>query len=432
MRYEKISTQFFVKNRKKLIKNIPPKSLVIISSNDEMPRTGDQNFIFRQNSDLFYFSGLDQEKTTVFLLVGEDKNQIREMAFVTESNEHSITWIGHKYSKTEVKEVSGIQEIYWENQLDGILQQLFVNVENVFLNIDEQAYFSSEIKNCSQRLAFSLKEKYPLHNFKRLFPISSKLRLIKEKEEIELMKKAHLIMKDAFLRVLKNIKPEMKEYEIEAELSYEMSRQGASGHSFSPIVASGKNACVLHYIKNDDTCKNGDLLLIDFGAEYANYAGDCSRTIPVNGKFSPRQRECYQALLDVQKEAEKLFVVGNTISKVNEEVGKMMEKIHVELSLYSAEELENQKKENPQSPLYKKYYMHGTSHFIGLDAHDVGDRETVFENGMMLTNEPGLYIKEENIGIRIENVLLINDNEPINITGDIPREVEEIEKFMKK
>src|SRR3989339_449798 len=428
MKYEKIDKQLFQKNRKKLIKEIAPNSLVVINSNDEMPRNGDQNFPFRQSSDLFYLTGLDQEKCILCLCPDHPMENMREIVFTVKADETMVIWYGHKYSHAEVTEISGIKTVIWLNDFDTVFKELMLFAGNVYFSLNENPRYSTEVPYRELRFVQKTKTDFPLHNYMRLAPILTKLRTIKEHQEIKLIKNACDITEKAFRKLLGNIRPGMKEYEVEAEITYEFLRNGANGHAYAPIVAAGGNACILHYVENDKECKNNDLLLLDFGAEYANYAADCSRTIPVSGKFTKRQKECYNAVLRVFKEAKKMFVPGNTIDIVNAKVNKLLEAEMIRLKLFSAEDVKKQKKE---APLYFKYFMHGTSHFLGLDVHDVGTKQTVFQKGMVLTCEPGLYITEENIGIRIENDIMVDKN-PVDLMEHIPIEADEIEKLLRK
>lgn len=393
-----------------------------------MFRNGDQHYPYRQNSNLFYFSGIEQEKTILIINPNATNKDEKEFLVILKPDKKTETWNGKKLTKSEASKISGIKNIIWENDIDLSFKELFKNYENIYLNIinDDELndfenistlkIFKNIICNNSQKSIRTINE------------YSTKLRLIKEPEEIELIKKAIVITKTAFYRVLNNIKPNVYEYEIEAELSYEFTKQGASGHAFAPIVASGKNACYLHYVKNNDICKNNNLVLIDFGAEYANYSSDCSRTIPINGKFTKRQKDIYNAVLRVQKKAIKLFIPGNSINKVNEQTARWMEKELINLGLISNSDIKNQ---DPKSPAYKEYFMHGTSHFMGLDVHDVGDKNIKFEKGMILTCEPGIYIKKEKIGVRLENDILV-DEEPFDLMRFIPIEIDEIESLIKQ
>lgn len=426
MRYHKINKELFVRNRTKLNKSLTTKALALVFANDEMPRNGDQTFPYRQNSDFFYLTGLEQEQSILCLCPDHPDKKLREIVFTIHPNTLLETWIGHKYTPDEIREITGIQTVKWLEDFESTLRDLMLTRESVYLNQNEYPKFETEVPSRDLRWARQLKNDYPAHDYQRLAPLLKSLRLVKEPEELELIKKAIHITAEAFQRVLQFTRPGVKEYEVEAEMTHEFIRRGASGHAYPPIVASGQNACTLHYTQNDQLCKEGDLMLLDFGAEYGNYAADCSRTIPVNGKFSPRQKACYEAVLRVQKAAIKHFVPGNTISRVNQAVNQLIEEELIGLGLFTREEVKHQ---SPEAPLFFNYYMHGTSHFMGLDVHDVGDKETVFQAGMVLSCEPGLYIKEEGIGIRIENDILVAEK-PVDLMAAIPREAEEIENLM--
>ena len=428
MRYFKINTELFKNNRINFCNRIKKKSIAIFHSNDEYPRNGDQTFPFRQNSDFFYLTGIDQEKSILILAPDYPDPKLREVLFLIETNKVIATWEGHKFTKEEAENISGIKNINWLDSFDSVLQELMSWTKNVYLNFNEYVKYSNEVPYRDLRFAEELKKKNPAHIYLRSAPLLHELRTIKSPIEIELIRKAIDITGCAFARILKFIKSGVKEYEIQAEIEHEFTRSRANGMAYPPIIGSGKNSCVLHYIDNNDECKDGDLLLMDFGAEYANYAADITRTIPVNGKFTERQKACYESVLRVHKKAIKLFVPGNTIDNVNFEVNAMMEKEMIKLGLFTEEDIINQEKDNP---LFKKYFMHGTAHFLGLDVHDVGEKDVEFKAGMVLTCEPGIYIPEENIGIRIENDILVTNNYPIDLMEDIPVEVEEIEQLMK-
>jgi Xaa-Pro aminopeptidase len=429
MRYEKINPAFFIGNRSKLISMLKPNSLAVVHSSDEYPRNGDQCFPFRQNSDMFYLTGLDQEKCILTLCPDHPVESMREIVFTVKTSDLMVTWYGHKYTLEQASEFSGVKTVKWLDEFDDTLRDLIVRSENVYLNANENNRFTTEIPSRDLRFSLKLAAEYPSHKFERLAPLVTSMRLCKQPAEIEVLKKACNITQKAFERVLKKIKPGMMEYEVEAEITYEFIRSGAGGHAYYPIVASGVNACVLHYISNDKPCKDGDLVLLDFGAEYANYAADLSRTIPVSGKFTPRQKDFYNAVLRVMKQATNLIVPGTTIDKINGAVAKLMEKEMIGLGLFTEEDVKNQ---DPSAPLYFKYYMHGNSHFIGMDVHDVGLKQTEVKPGMLFSCEPGIYIKEEGIGIRIENDILITEKGPVDLMENIPREIEEIEKLMSK
>jgi Xaa-Pro aminopeptidase len=428
MKIEKLTPTLFSRNRQKVMQDFKPRSVAILHANDELLRNGDQHFPYRQNSDLFYLTGLNQEKCILVLCPDHPDPNKHEILFTIKPNPVIETWTGHKYTKNEVADISGINNVKWLEDFEMAFRELALYSDNIYVNLNEYQKYQSDVSYVECRLTEKLKSDFPAHQFERLAPILTKYRMVKEDKEIEWISEACKITQKAFERVLQFVRPGVMEFEIEAEMTHEYLINGARGHAYQPIVGSGENALVLHYIENNSKCKDGDLLLMDFGAEYNNYAADCSRTIPVNGKFSARQKECYEAVLRVQKEATKLFVPGNTLDGVNKEVSKLMEAEMIKLGLFSGEEMKEQKTEHA---LLRKYLMHGVTHFIGLDVHDVGDKYTPFEKGMVLTIEPGLYIKEEKIGIRIENNIMVDDV-PVDLTANIPREVNEIEEIMNQ
>ena len=427
MRYLPINNKLFTENRKRFVKLLPKDSVAIFYSNDKMPRNGDQYFQFRQQSDFFYLTGINQEKSILLIVTDIRNKKLKETLFLLKTNEQIAIWEGHKYTKKEAKEISGIDHVYWIDDYDLSLKEVMSSVKNIFLNRNEYPKFFPDVKERNHRLGEELKGAFPLHYYHRSSPLLTQLRLIKSDAEIALIRKACNITNKAFRRVLNTTKPGKFEFDIQAEIDHEFTVNRANGHGYAPIIASGKNACVLHYTDNNKESKDGDLILFDFGAEYANYTADMSRTIPVNGKFTSRQKDCYNAVLRVFKKAKKLYVPGNSINNINDKVNKLMEKEMIKLGLFTKEDVKNQDKENP---LFKKYFMHGTAHFLGLDVHDVGDKDEVFKSGMVLTCEPGLYIPEENIGIRIENNILITMNSQIDLMEDISVEIDDIEKLM--
>jgi len=427
MRHYPIDNSLFKTNRERFVHCLQKDSTTILFSNDQYPRNGDQIFKFRQNSDLLYLSGIDQEKTILLLSPECPNKKLREALFIIKTNEKLATWEGHKYTKNEAREISGIDNVFWLEDFEALLREALSFTKTAFLNSNEYVKYFNEVPDKNHRFALEFKNKYPLHKIDRAAPILTKLRTIKSEEEIKLIQKACDITKIGFERILRFVKPGVHEFEIEAEIDHEFKINRANGHGYAPIIASGRNACVLHYIENNKICDNGDLLLMDFGAEYANYTADMSRTIPVNGKFTNRQKQCYNSVLKVFKELRKLYVPGNTPDMINETAEKLMEAELVKLGLFTND---NIKKQDADNPLFKKYFMHGVAHPIGLDVHDVGSKYEAFKPGMVFTCEPGLYIREENIGIRIENDILITENEPIDLMGNIPIEVEDIEDIM--
>ncbi len=427
MKYEAISKKLFSENRKKFTAHLLPDSIAIFNSNDEMPRNGDGAFPFRQNSDLFWLSGIDQEQTILVIAPNHPLPEYREILFVRKTNEHIAVWEGHKYTKEEAREASGIQHVYWVDDFQAMLPVMMHHSLNVYINLNENDRFVTEVPYRDERFSLELKNKYPNHQYHRSGLVMAKLRSIKSQTEVELLSVACDITDKAFRRILKFVKPGVMEYEIEAEITHEFIRNRANGHAYSPIIASGASACVLHYTENNRACKDGDVILLDFGAEYANYAADLTRSIPVNGKFTKRQRDVYNAVLRVMRAATKMLVVGNTIPKYHEEVGRVMEQELIGLGLLNADDL---KKQDAKQPLYKKYFMHGTSHFLGLDVHDIGNRYVPMQAGNVFTCEPGIYIPEENLGIRIENDILITEKGPVDLMAKIPVEADEIEQMM--
>jgi len=422
MRYDPIPNSLFKHNRAKLQKLLKPSSIAIINSADSMPRNGDSHFTYRQNSDLFYLTGITQEETALVLL--QDGTEI---LFIQKPEKLRETWEGRKLTDEEASHISGIKKVKYMVDFEQELKNLASKAEILYLNKNENARYHSEVETKDDRFIHKMKEWFPLHEFERLAPILSSLRLLKEPQEIELISKACHITRDGFLRVLKNIKPGMKEYEVEAELAYEFIRQGASGHAFETIVASGENACYLHYNKNNQPLVDGTMVLIDFGSEYAQYASDCSRTIPVNGKYSKRQRQVYEACLDVFFYAQSIIRPGVSIIDCQKNVCAKMESELIKLGLFTHADVKNQ---DPKEPLYRNYFMHGVSHYMGLDTHDVGDRDIFLQPGMVLTCEPGIYILEEKIGVRIENDLLITETGNLDLMADIPIYPSDIEKIM--
>jgi Xaa-Pro aminopeptidase len=427
MRCYAASKNLYIKNRKKLLKQLDQNSLAIILPNDQMLRTGDQYYPYRQNSDLLYLSGINQEETILTLCPGHPEKKMREILFIRKSDPKLETWEGHKLTLEEASEQSGIENVKYVDDMAMVLRDQVLHSEKVFVNTNEYIKLSEKVPSKSIRFILDLKQDYPLHQYYRLAPLVTRLRMKKEPEEIELIRKACGITRDALLRVMNYLRPGIMEYEVEAEITHEYLRQGANGHGYQPIIASGKNATVLHYLSNNQECKDGDLLLMDVGAEYGNYSADCTRTVPVNGKFTPRQRDLYDASLKVLNQAMTQMKIGSSISKIHKQVCKLWEEEHIKLGLYSRNDVKNQK---PTEPMFMKYYMHGTSHFLGLDVHDVGEKEVAFEEGMVLTCEPAIYIPEESIGVRLENDILITRDGPVNLMEDIPIDPDEVEEIM--
>ena len=424
MKYNRINSALFVKNRKKFADKMAPGSIAVFHSNDEMPRNGDAYFTFKQQSDLFYLTGVDQEDTILILFPDSPNPLFREMIFVKETSEQIAIWDGARLMPNDVFAVSGVSNVFWFHEFWKTIHSAFLLADNIYVNLNENDRFTDKVSYSNLRFTKEIITKYPAHQIKRSAPILANIRMVKEPEEIELLKEAIRITKLGFERLLKFVKPGVWEYEIEAELIHEFIRNKSRGFAFDPIIGSGKSACVLHYIENNKQCKDGDLLLLDFGAEYANYNGDLSRCIPVNGKFSKRQAEVYNAVLSVQKKAKTLLKAGVSIPDYHAQVCEFMSEKLVEINLLTTKEL----KDNPKA--FLKYYMHGTSHHLGLDVHDVMHRFEPMQLGSVLTVEPGIYIQEEGIGVRIENDVILTENGVIDLMEGYPTEIDEIESLM--
>ena len=427
MKYNPIDANLFIKNREKLAKKMAPKSIAIFNSNDVMPTNADGTMAFRQNNDLLYLSGVDQEESILLLFPDAPLQKFKEVLFLKETNEEIAIWEGEKLTKEKATKTSGVKTIIWLNDFEKTLKSIVYEADTIYLSDNEHLRASVSVETRNDRFRDWCKKEFPLHKYERVSPLTDYLRSIKEDEEIEQMKTACDITGKAVDRILKFIKPGVMEYEIEAEIMHEFLRNRSRGFAYSPILASGFNACVLHYIENNQECKDGDLILMDFGAEYANYASDLTRTVPVNGKFTSRQKEVYSAVLSVMKSAMQILRPGITLSDYHKQVGEFMTEQLLKLSLITEEEVANQ---NPEWPAYKKYFMHGTSHYIGLDVHDVGSWYQPMEAGMVFTIEPGIYIREENMGIRLENDILIGADANIDLMAHIPIEIDEIESTM--
>ena len=426
MRYSSIDKKLYIENRERFKKEMKPNSVAIFFSNDRMPRNADGMLSFWQNTDTLWLSGIDQEETILVMFPDCPNEDFREMLFILETNETIAIWEGEKLTKEQAENNSGIRNIHWGNKWESILPVVMNLAEHCYLNLNEHDRYVSPVEYANLRFARQLMDRFPLHDYIRSAPIMHRLRSVKSGIEIDLMKHACGITAKAWERILKFIKPGVLEYEIEAEIINEFIRNGSRGHAYDPIIASGRNACVLHYVQNDQVCKDGDLILMDFGAEYANYASDMTRCAPVNGKFSHRQKEVYNAVLRIFHAASNMLKPGVILKEYQEKVGALMEKELMDLGLLTMNEIKNQ---NPAMPAYKKYFMHGTSHYLGLDVHDLGSRYQPMKEGMVFTVEPGIYILEESLGIRIESDFLVTSGKAINLMPS-PIEVEEIEDIM--
>ncbi len=428
MKYDKIDSKLFVKNRKNFMEKMKPNSLAVFNSNDIYPIGADSTMPFQQNRDIFYLSGVDQDKSVLVLFPDAPDPKHREILFLTETNDHIAVWEGAKLTKDDAFETSGIKTVYWLKDFDKVFFEVMTQCDTVYLNTNEHYRAAHETETRDDRFIKWCKEKYPAHQVAKANPILQRLRSVKDPIELDLMQKACDITEKAFRRTLGFVKPGVWEYEIEAEYYHEMIRNRSRGFAYTPIIASGKNACVLHYIENNAQCKEGELILLDTGAEYANYSSDLSRTIPVSGKFTKRQKEVYNAVNKVKKEATKLLVPGTLWKEYHVEVGKMMTSELLDLGLLDKADVQN---EDPDWPAYKKYFMHGTSHHIGLDTHDYGILTEPMEANQVFTVEPGIYIPDEGFGIRLEDDVVIQEKgEPFNLMRNIPIEADEIEDIM--
>lgn len=428
MKYHRIDRKLFENNRKNYVQHLAPKSIAIFNSNDIYPVSADSTMPFNQHRDIFHLSGVDQEESVLVIFPDAFDPKHREILFLKETSELIAIWEGEKLTKETAFETSGIKNVFWLDQMEAIMKVLMSQAENVYINTNEHTRANTEAETREDRYIKALQAKYPAHTYKKSAPIMHKIRSIKHPIELDLMQKACDITDAGFRRILSFIKPDVMEYEIEAELMHEFLRNRSKGWAYTPIIASGGNACVLHYIENNQACFDGDVILMDFGAEYANYASDMTRCVPVNGKFTERQKAVYNAVLNVKKGAEQMLVEGTIMSEYHAEVGKMMESELLGLGLIDQTDIKNQ---NPDWPAYKKYFMHGTSHFIGLDTHDVGLWTEPIKENMVFTCEPGIYIPEENLGIRLEDDLVVQKSgAPKNLMGHIPIEADEIEDLM--
>ena len=427
MRYEPINSILFSGNRARLTDLLKPKSMAIVLSNDVIPSNADGTLGFRQNNDFFYLTGIDQEESILILFPDFPDEHFREILLIRETSEHIKIWEGEKLSKAQATDISGIRKVVWVKSFESIMRKLVFESEQVYLNLNEHDGGDWKFQTRERRFIADFKEQFPLHRIERLAPLMHQLRVIKHPLEIEILRKAISISGKGLRRMAQFLKPNVYEFELEAELTHEFLINRSRGHAFHPIIASGANACVLHYVTNNQQCKSGELVLLDFGAEYGNYNADITRCLPVNGRFTNRQKEVYQAVLRILYAARKMIVSGNTMDKLRKEVGKVIEYELIELGLLNHHEVE---KQDPEAPLYRRYFPHGISHHLGLDVHDVGSRYQTFKPGMVFTCEPGIYIPEEEMGIRLENDILITENGNIDLMEGIPLTIDEIEELM--
>lgn len=429
MRYQNINNNLFIENRKKFIESIKDKSATVFVSNDLMPTNADEEMPFIQNTNLFYLTGIDQEDTFLILAPDFPDKNLREILFIKETSEEISIWEGNKLTKNEAIKISGIKTVLWNDEFYKILPLIIAESNNLYIEKNEHIRSITKVETAQDRFYGFAKEKFPLQNFERSYPILSKLRMVKNNIEIKLIQKACDITEKGFRRILNYAKPGVWEYELEAEFIHEFIKNNSKGFAYQPIIASGINACTLHYNENDCECKLGSLILMDVAAEYANYKSDMTRTIPVDGKFTKRQLDVYNAVLNVKNEATNILRPGITINDYHKEVGKIMESELLKIKLLDKTDV---KKQDPKNPLFKQYFMHGTSHHLGLDVHDVGNFYVDLKPGNVFTVEPGIYIRKENLGIRLEDNIVIGEKENINLMKNIPILPEEIENLMNQ
>ena len=428
MRYDPLPASFYQNNRKAFAKAMQPNSLAVFNSNDIYPVSADSTLPFAQHRDLFYLSGIDQEETILLLFPDAVDEQQREILFVKETNAHIAVWEGAKLTKQEATERSGIQTVYWLSAFEQVFQELSTHCDRFYFNTNEHYRQNVETQTREDRFIAWCQQKYPAHGVAKSNPILQQLRAVKAPEEIDQIQRACNITAKGFERVLNLVKPGVWEYEIEAALVHEFIKNRSKGFAYQPIIASGKNNNVLHYTQNNQACAAGDLVLLDVAAEYGNYASDMTRTIPVSGVFSARQKAVYEAVLRVKNEATKLLVPGTIWKEYHKEVGKIMTAELIGLGLLDKADVQN---ESAAQPAYKKYFMHGTSHHMGLDTHDYGLLHSPMQAYMVFTVEPGIYIPEEGFGVRLEDDVVIQPTgEPLNLMAHIPIEVAEIESLM--
>lgn len=430
MKYHAIDRELFITNRTKFTAQMKPNSVAIFNSNDIYPVSADSTLPFAQHRDIFYLSGADQEESILLLFPDAPYAHLREILFLRETNEHIATWEGEKLTKVRAFEVSGIRNIVWLQDFQKTLKEVMAYADTMYINTNEHYRAAVETQTREDRFIKWWKETYPAHKVEKSNPILQRIRSVKENQELALMQTACDITEKGFRRILSFVKPGVMEYEIEAEFAHEFLRNRSKGFAYTPIIASGANANVLHYIENNQECKAGDLLLLDVGAEYANYSSDLSRTIPVSGRFTDRQRAVYNAVLHVKNEATKLLVPGTLWKEYHVEVGKIMTSELLGLGLLDKADVQN---EDAAWPAYKKYFMHGTSHHLGLDTHDYGLLYEPMQPNMVFTVEPGIYIPAEGFGIRLEDdVVIQKSGAPFNLMRNIPIEAEEIEALMNE
>jgi len=428
MKYDKIKSELFIKNRKNFMQNMMGKSIAFFNSNDIYPISADSTLDFEQHRDIFYLSGVDQEESILVLCPNAADEKHREILFLKETNEHIAVWEGPKLTKQQAIETSGVRTVYWLKDSDKIIAELVDQCDTIYYNHNEHYRAKVETETREERFNKWLKKSYPHKKSERSNPFLQRLRSVKDPIEIDLIQKACNITNKGFRRILNFVKPGVWEHEIEAEFIHEFLNNRSKRFAYTPIIASGQNANILHYNENNKKCKNGELILLDVGAEYANYSSDMTRTIPVSGRFTHRQKDIYNAVLKVKNEVTKMLVPGADWEQYHVEVGKLMTSVLLTLGLLDKKDIKNETK---QKPAYKKYFMHGTSHHMGLDTHDYGLLDEPMQANMVFTVEPGIYLPDEGFGIRLEDDVVIQQTgDPINLMKDIPIEIEEIEELM--
>ncbi|MDG2173079.1 MAG: aminopeptidase P family protein [Flavobacteriaceae bacterium] len=428
MKYDKINSSLFIKNRNNFMKSMNGNSIAFFNSNDIYPISADSTLAFEQHRDIFYLSGVDQEESILALCPNAKDDKHKEILFLKETNDHIAVWEGPKLNKDQAFETSGVKTVYWLKDSEKIIAELVDQCDTIYYNHNEHYRAKIETETREERFNKWLKKKYPHKTAERSNPILQRLRSVKDPIEIALIQKACNITNKGFRRILNFVKPGIWEYEIEAEFIHEFLNNRSKRFAYTPIIATGNNANILHYIENNKQCKDGELILLDVGAEYANYSSDMTRTIPVSGRFTKRQREIYNAVLNVKNQATKMLVPGADWKQYHIEVGKLMTSELLSLGLLDKSDVENESDENPA---YKKYFMHGTSHHMGLDTHDYGLLDEPMQANMVFTVEPGIYLPDEGFGIRLEDDVVIQDSgDPINLMQNIPIEIEEIEGLM--
>jgi Xaa-Pro aminopeptidase len=428
MRYRPIDPQLFCDHRASLAKLLLPNSLVVVNANDILPTNADGNLPLRANSDLFYLTGIDQEESILLLCPGAHEENQREILFLRETNELMATWEGHKLTKEEARKISGIKRIEWLSEFRPLFHRLMCECDHVYLNSNEHKRATIEVETRDARFIRDTQERYPLHDYQRLARLMHRLRVAKSDLEIDLLRQACAITKAGFIRACRFVQPGVTETEVEAEFAHEFIRRGGA-FAYAPIIASGKNACVLHYTQNDQQCRAGELLLLDVASSYANYNADLTRTIPVSGRFSRRQRQIYDAVLRVLRAASNAAVPGKLPRQWQKDAEALMQVELLALGLLKPSEV---RKQDPEKPALKKFFMHGIGHPLGLDVHDVGLTTEPIQPGWVLTVEPGIYLPKEGFGIRLENNILVQEGGNVDLMADIPIEAEEIESLIKR